>query len=188
MSKVLPMPDPQPVLLESDVPLSISLIWRLQRDFYVQRGMKAWTEDMVPQFITNNPFIAEIYARIVFNFLSDCPNLSATKPFRIFELGAGVGKFSYLFLRHLTALLRSRDIAQETIRYCMTDCSDAFPKAWRTNHYFSEFTQSGTLQFEQFEVGSEIKSEFLRSQGPLVVIANYVFDSLPQDAFVIQEG
>src|SRR5215470_16454000 len=182
------MPDAQSVLLESDVPLSSSVIWRLQRDFYVQRGIKAWTEDGVPQFITNNPFIAEIYARIVFNFLSDCPDLSAAKPLRIFELGAGVGKFSYLFLRHLTALLRSRDIAPETVRYCMTDCSDSFPEIWRTNRYFSEFTQSEMLQFERFEVGSEIKSEFLRSPGPLVVIANYVFDSLPQDAFVIQEG
>src|SRR5262249_41643409 len=134
MSKVLPMPDPQPVLLESDVPLSSSVIWRLHRDFYVQRGMKAWTEGMGTQVITNNPFIAEIYARIVFNFLSDSPDLSRAKPLRILELGAGVGKFSYLFLRHLTALLRSRDIAQETIRYCMTDCSNAFPEAWRANH------------------------------------------------------
>jgi len=182
------MPDPPSVLLESDVPLSRSVIWRLQRDFYVQRGLKAWTEDMVPQFITNNPLIAEIYARIVCNFLSDCPDLSANRPLRIFELGAGVGKFSYLFLRHLTALLRSRDIAPKTVRYCMTDCSDSFPEIWRSNHYFSEFTQSGMLQFERFAVGSEIHSEFLRSQGPLVVIANYVFDSLPQDAFVIQEG
>src|SRR5215470_11327386 len=178
----------QTLILETDVPLSASLIWRRQREFYVQRGLKAWTEDMVPQFITNNPFIAEIYARIVFNFLSDCPDLSAAKPLRIFELGAGVGKFSYLFLRHLTALLRSRDIAPETVRYCMTDCPDSLLQIWRTNPYFSEFIQPGILQFERFEVGSEIQSEFLRSQGPLVLIANYVFDSVPQDAFVIQEG
>src|SRR5215831_21289346 len=105
--------DKQIVTLETDVPLSSSVIWRLQRDFYVQRGMKAWTEDRIPQFITNNPFIAEIYARIVFNFLSECPDLSAAKPLRILELGAGVGKFSYLFLRHLTALLRSKDKAPE---------------------------------------------------------------------------
>jgi len=182
------MPDAQSVLLESDVPLSDSVIWRLQRDFYVQRGIKAWTEDRIPQFITNNPFIAEIYARIVFNFLSECPDISGGRPLRIFELGAGVGKFSYLFLRHLTALLRSKDMAPETVRYCMTDCSDSFPAAWRANDYFADFVQAGILQFERFEVGSEIKSEFLRSRGPLVVIANYVFDSLPQDAFVIKDA
>ena len=58
--------------LERDMPLSQSVIWRLQRVFYVQRGLKAWTEDLVPNFITNNPFIAEIYVRIVADFLGDC--------------------------------------------------------------------------------------------------------------------
>ncbi|HLJ29314.1 MAG TPA: hypothetical protein VKY85_21585 [Candidatus Angelobacter sp.] len=105
----------QPGALETDVPLSQSVIWRLQREFYVQRGLKAWTEDMVPNFITNNPFIAEIYARIVFSFLTDCagPEPSPANPLRILELGAGVGKFSYLFLRHLMPLLRAGNFAPD---------------------------------------------------------------------------
>jgi hypothetical protein len=180
----------QPVLLESDVPLSQSLIWRLQREFYVQRGLKAWTEDMVPQFMTNNPFIAEIYARIVFNFLGDCtrPEVSTANPLRILELGAGVGKFSYLFLRHLTGLLRVKRIPLETVRYCMTDCSESLIQAWRTNSYLAEFVECGVLEFELLQAGHEINSTFLSRKGPLVLIANYVFDSLPQDAFVIKDG
>src|SRR5437016_3470552 len=91
-------------VLESGISLSRSVIWELQRQFYVQRGLKAWTEDMIPQFITNNPFIAEIYARIVAGFLFDCIKLegdglqspSPQNPLRILELGAGPGKFSYL--------------------------------------------------------------------------------------------
>ena len=91
--------------LETDVPLSQSIIWRLQREFYDRRGLKVWAEDMLPQYITNNPFIAEIYARIVFGFLSDCNrpgvggsgSISPQNPLRILELGAGPGKFSYLF-------------------------------------------------------------------------------------------
>src|SRR5437763_4078869 len=90
-------------LLEQDVPLSRSLIWRLQRDFYEQRGLKVWTEDRVPEYITNNPFIAEMYARIVSNFLAECAQqvriVSKDRPLRILELGAGHGKFCYLFLR-----------------------------------------------------------------------------------------
>ena len=58
--------------LEIRVPLSNSLIWQAQEKFYAQRGIKAWTEDRVPEFITNNPFIADAYARIVFAFLQDC--------------------------------------------------------------------------------------------------------------------
>src|SRR6185437_10089729 len=94
----------EPTLLETDVPLSQSVIWRLQRDFYSQRGLKAWNEDLVPSYITNNPFIAEIFAGIVAAFLQDCmspaqpafPALSRENPLRILELGAGTGKFSYL--------------------------------------------------------------------------------------------
>lgn len=178
-----------PTALETHVPLSQSVIWRLQREFYVQRGIKAWTEDLVPQFITNNPFIAEIYAGIVFNFLTDCGDVSTTKPIRIFELGAGVGKFSWLFLRKLTDLLRNKDIAPGTIRYCMTDCSENVIQEWRSNKYLAEFVSSGILVFERFQVGDEIHSDFLSaSAGSLVLTANYVFDSLPQDAFEIKGG
>src|SRR2546423_9306788 len=117
-------------VLEKDVSLSRSLIWRLQREFYVQRGLSAWTENRVPEYITNNPFIAEIYARIVFSFLSEfleikqkeSQPLSKKHPFRILELGAGHGKFCFLILRQLSALLRDRGVPIDTVRYCMTDC------------------------------------------------------------------
>src|SRR5215469_10086682 len=183
-SKLVSVPNQRTLILETQVPLSQSVIWRLQREFYVQRGIKAWTEDMIPQFITNNPFIAEIYARIVFSFLRDCtgPALSPQNPLRIFELGAGVGKFSCLFLRKLTGLLRNKGIAPGTIRYCMTDCSEDLIETWRSNNYLAEFVSSGILEFERFQIGDEIHSPFLSSGGPLVLIASYVFDSLPQDA------
>ena len=112
-----PAENQKPAVLETDVPLSQSVIWRLQREFYAQRGLKAWTEDLVPSYITNNPFIAEIYAEIVAGFILDCMNLpqkgsrplSADNPLRILELGAGTGKFSYLFLRKLTNLQYQRN-------------------------------------------------------------------------------
>src|SRR6476661_4504859 len=80
-------------LLEQNVSLSQSVIWGLQRDFYAQRGLKAWNEDLVPSYITNNPFIAEIFAGIVAAFVQDCmfpahsnsPSLSLQNPLRILE-------------------------------------------------------------------------------------------------------
>jgi tetratricopeptide (TPR) repeat protein len=195
----------EPVFLEKDVPISRSLIWQWQRESYAQRGFKSWTEDMVPQFITNNPFIAEIFARIVFGFICDCIDLrekksrplSAQNPLLILELGAGPGKFSFLFLRQLEALLRSKEIPLEVVRYCMTDCSDSLIQTWRTNKYLSEFSDRGILQFELLDASGEVNSRFVQGdssetieppQSPLIVIANYVFDSLPHDAFVIKEG
>ena len=72
MTSARPRPANGPAVLETERTLSQSLIWRLQRDFYAQRGLKAWNEDLVPSYITNNPFIAEIYAGIVAAFLQDC--------------------------------------------------------------------------------------------------------------------
>jgi tetratricopeptide (TPR) repeat protein len=189
------------VVLESNLPLSSSLIWLRQREFYVQRGLGAWTADRVPQFITNNPFIAEIYSSVVFHFLCDCLELesqgaepiSPKNPLRILELGAGPGKFAYLFLRHLAPLLSAKGLSLESLRYCMTDCSESVLESWGANSYLAEFAECGVLEFNLFEAGGEVSRLFSAGQaarpGPLVLIANYVFDSLPQDAFVIiQDG
>jgi hypothetical protein len=160
---------------------------------------------MVPSYITNNPFIAEIYAGIVAGFLDDCLQpaqrgqvaISAEHPLRILELGAGTGKFSYLFLRKLTALLRAKNIAPQVLRYCMADCSESLIAEWHANHYLAEFVDSGLLEFELLPAGVESQSPNAGgnasqsaqvASGPLVVIANYVFDSLPQDAFIIADG
>lgn len=180
---------PNPVILETDVPLSQSVIWRRQRDFYLNRGLKAWSEDLVPNFITNNPFIAEVYSRIVFGFLCDCgTSVLPEQPLRILEIGAGTGKFSFLFLRQLTELMHRKNMALESVRYGMTDCPPELVESWGRNPWLKEFVDSGMLQFEVLRAGERIDSPFLNMQGPLVLIANYVFDSLPQDAFVIHDG
>jgi tetratricopeptide (TPR) repeat protein len=185
--------------LEKDLPLSRSLIWARQREFYVRRGLGAWTADRVPQFITNNPFIAEIYADMVAQFVRDCMEHdgreskppSAQNPVRVLELGAGPGKFAYLFLRHLAPLLRDHGSPPETVRYVMTDCAEGVVESWRHNSYLSEFAHSGLLEFALFEAGQEARpwsGQQNLPAGPLVVIANYVFDSLPQDAFSFAGG
>ncbi|HEY2115118.1 MAG TPA: SAM-dependent methyltransferase [Candidatus Angelobacter sp.] len=193
----------EPAVLETDVPLSQSLIWRLQREFYAQRGLKAWTEDLVPSYITNNPFIAEIYAEIVAGFILDCMNLSQKgsqplspdNPLRVLELGAGTGKFSYLFLRKLTTLLQARKISPQIVRYSMADCSESLLAEWRANRYLAEFATPGILEFQLHRSGEDNLSRAGagpdstgQATGPLVVIANYVFDSLPQDAYIIAGG
>jgi len=201
-----PAENQQPAVLETGVPLSQSLIWRLQSDFYAQRGLKAWTEDLVPSYITNNPFIAEIYAEIVAGFISDCMNLapkeartlSPENPLRILELGAGTGKFSYLFLRKLTPLLQARRIPPQMVRYSMADCSESLLAEWRANRHLAEFVKAGILDFHLHRAEEDSSSAAATSSivanpapqatAPLVVIANYVFNSLPQDAFIIAGG
>jgi hypothetical protein len=185
-------PEPS-ALFDRAVPLSQSVIWQRQRSFYVQRGLKAWAEDRVPNFITNNPLFAEIYARIIFAFLEDChaTGVSPGRRLRVIEFGAGPGKFCYLFLRHLTMLLRDKGFGLNAVSYCMTDCVPDLLEQWRGNNCLQEFIQAGTLEFELLDLSAPIHPEFLNraeAGAPLVVIANYVHDSLPQDAFVIHDG
>jgi hypothetical protein len=175
--------------LESDAPLSGSIIWKLQQDYYAQRGLKAWTEDHVPSFITSNPFNAQIIAA----YLDDCigrasegPSLSTENPLRILELGAGTGKFSYLFLRHIVRLLNEKGLSPQIIHYRISDCSESLLKEWRGNGHLAEFVSAGILEFHLLRAGEEQQSQKIK--GPLVVVANYVFDSLPQDAFTISAG
>ena len=157
-----PAENREPTLLETDVHLSQSIIWRLQRDFYAQRGLKAWNEDLVPSYITNNPFIAEIYAGIVAAFLQDCGSaaqLSPENPLRILELGGGTGKFSYLFLRKLTALLQSNNLPLHLVRYCMTDTAESLLAESRQNAYLQEFVSSGILELYHFGLTSRVTGE-----------------------------
>ncbi|HMI51170.1 MAG TPA: SAM-dependent methyltransferase [Candidatus Saccharimonadales bacterium] len=192
-------------LLERDVPLSQSLIWHAHSRHYALRGAKSWTEDMIPQFITNNPLIAEIYARLVCAFLDDCRKFaegtpdrpSPNNPLRIVELGSGLGKFSFLFLKQLSALLKAQDLPPNLVRYCMTDCSERLVADWRSNSFLSPFVECGMLQFAVLDVSEPIHLQFLTGEGsgqpenchgPLVVIANYCFDSLAQDVFRIKDG
>jgi SAM-dependent methyltransferase len=181
-----PLRDPSLTVLERDVQLSQSVLWRMQREYYAARGVRVWTEDAVPQYITNNPFIAEIYARIVLDFMKDC----GAKPLRILELGAGTGKFAFLFLRRLRDLLRASGIAPSAVRYCLTDCSEPLLQTWRANEHLAGLVADGILEFELLQVGEESKLRFIAESppGPLVVIANYVLDSLAQDAFVVKDG
>src|SRR5438270_9648552 len=67
----------------------------------------------------------------------------------------------------------------------MTDTSESLLAEWRANSYLQEFVNSGLLEFAIFQAGQGHRRE---TRCPLVVIANYVFDSLPQDAFAIKTG
>src|SRR6266849_367610 len=102
--------EPTPMhVLEADVPLSQSMLWRLQRTFYSDQGVAAWKSGNVPQAITTTPVIARAYARIVLGFWRDmASSLDPSQLVYIVELGAGSGRFAYRFLKAFAELLRDR--------------------------------------------------------------------------------
>src|SRR5258708_34111390 len=92
-------------VLERNQRLSRSMLWGLQRTFFHQQGIRAWSQGIVPQYITSNPFVAKAYAKVVFGWLRDWsistppPALDLSRPIYIIELGAGSGRFGYHFLK-----------------------------------------------------------------------------------------
>jgi len=59
------------VIVESEMKLSQSMLWNLQKDFFANQGPEAWTRGIVPQYITTNPYIANLYAKIIFGYCRD---------------------------------------------------------------------------------------------------------------------
>lgn len=118
---------PVPTLLHGPTPLRDSVLWKLQTDYYNKYGDKAWSEAIVPHFVSSNAFIALTYTRIIISALKDAAALyssklpissslsadknespysnnplSVTEPVYIIEAGAGHGQLSFLIINYLT--------------------------------------------------------------------------------------
>ena len=141
--------------------------------------------------------LATAYARVVLAFLRDDTPDTDDEPLHILELGAGSGRFAFLFLTVLTALERRAGVPALPIRYVMTDATDATIRFWRRHEAFAPFVRAGRLDFARFdaETGGALRLRHARrtiaparAARRLVVIANYVFDGLRHDAFVLRRG
>jgi hypothetical protein len=173
------------------VSLSQSSIWELQRAYYERRASEAFAE--VPHQVVDNPFVAAAYARVVLGFLRDWARggLDPSAPLFVVELGAGAGRFAHGFVRELGERLDALALPLPPIVYVMTDLGEGTLEDWDANPALVD----DRLDFARFDVAGD-RALVLRRRGialerlanPLVVIANYVFDSVPADAFAVADG
>lgn len=173
-------------------------IWNVQRKYYEELGTKAWNNDQVPQYITSNPMIASAYAEMIFGFLQDRVNRgNGSEPVFIVELGAGAGRFAYHVLNELCRLRDFAGITLPSFRYIMTDLAMSNVVAWKEHPAFQKFIAEGLLDFARFDAvqdsalnlavsGTTIREGDLKQ--PLIIVANYFFDSIPQDLIYIGDG
>lgn len=192
-------------VLEADRRLSSSFLWQLQRDFFDRKGVDAWRHGAVPCYVTSNPFIARAYARVVFGFLRDCratqgtdfPPLDPSRPVYVVELGAGPGLFAFHFLREFFKMLARSPLRDVRVTYVMTDFTERNLEFWRAQPSLRPFVDAGQLDFARFDAGQDRQLALDRCgavlsretlTNPLVVIANYVFDTLPEDVFCVEDG
>lgn len=184
-------------ILETEQRLSNSILWNLQLEAYTQFGIEAWSHRGVPSYITSNSFTARSYAQVVLGYLRD--NLSSfdpNHPIYIFDLGAGTGRFAYLFLKELMRCLPGL-LPKIKICYVMTDVAEANIKFWQRHPYLQPYFESGILDCAFYSHSQRdpirliVQNETLLPEAiinPLIIIANYFFDTIPQDLFRVKNG
>jgi len=171
----------------------------MMRDYYAEQGIKAWIDD-VPFYITSNPYIANTYANIVvsfiFSWIQKHPEAKKS-PFYLVELGTGTGQFSFYLLRIILSLLSQMGADDIQIKYVMTDFAQETIDFWLEHDAFKPFVEKGVLDFAKFDLATEalptlhMANETLDAsvvKNPLVVLANYIFDTLPCDIVEVSHG
>lgn len=188
------------VILEAEKPLSQSMLWKLQTDFFANQGPEAWIKGIVPQYITTNPYIANLYAKTVFGYCRDYvarKDLDKDTTIYIMELAAGVGRFTYTFLKRFLNMLENSSLKGLKFKYIVTDFAERNIEYWQNHSFLKPFFESGVLDCATFDISKDEEIRLRNSdeiltggnlKNPLILFANYTFDSLPQDTFYVNEG
>ncbi len=192
-------------ILAGDQRLSDSIIWQIQRNYFMRDGIRAWQNDIVPSDISSNPFMARAYAQLVLGYLQDCVQATEAGTFRfnksepiyIVELGAGSGRLAHHFLHQFFPRLDNSPLADLQVKYVMTDFVPSLLDFWQGHPKLEGWMENGRLDYALFDVAAMGNLTLQHSprtltpdncHNPIIFIANYFFDSIPQDSFVIEEG
>jgi hypothetical protein len=186
----------------SAVRLSQSALWDAQRRFYRHSGPDVFTGGVLPYQVTSNPTIAHAYARLIAGWQQDLRDSihgtdpGVAMPLSIVETGPGSGRLTYLLLAALERVLPESGGRCDDLSYTCADISPRLLDAIRVHPANRRWVQEGRLRFALVDaeqpqpVGTPDGNEgdVFEGTGPLVVVANYVFDSLPLDAFYVSNG
>ncbi|MFZ6774443.1 SAM-dependent methyltransferase [Undibacterium sp. SXout7W] len=181
--------------LDTEAWLSEADLWRRVAHYYGQPGVNVWKEQ-IPFQITSNPCIAAAYADTLIAYLEDWvrEHGALTGKVNIVELGAGHGLFSTAMLRALAERSASLGALPATLHYWVTDRSPNHLESWRQNPELVEFQQSGMCGFCCFDALENAtlpdgwQQPTQEKATPWIFIANYVFDTLPHDAFLFGDN
>ncbi len=187
------------IIIEKNKQFSRSALWRIQRDFFDREGIHAWTSQ-VPFYITSNPFIARSYARIVLAFIRDLTRQdpeAKNHPFYILEPGTGSGRFSYYFIKTLDELLQNANMADIRICHVMSDFTRSNLQYWEQQHALQPYLARGLIDFAIYDMEADRPIILSRSKiqlnqetliNPLIVFANYIFDTSLNDLFAVRDN
>jgi len=187
------------ITVEQHKQLSKCLLWKMEREYFEKQGITAWLHD-VPFYVTSNTFIAKAYARVCMYFVRDWirnhPE-NRKHPFYFMETGTGPGRFSYFMVKVIEEMRRELDMEDVNIIYVMTDFAKANLEYHETHHALKPYMEKGVLDLAIHDMDKDTPIKLMHSGvelnqqtlvNPLVLFANYVFDTIPNDAFAVQNG
>jgi len=185
-------------VLEEAKPLADSMLWTLQHTIYEQADVSIWGSGELPQYITNNNYIAKSYAELILAYLRDnYDTLNYDAPIHIIEMGTGTGRLGFFILKTLTRFQPTINGKPVQFRYIMTDIAEKNVNYWQEHRALKPFIDNGSVDFAYYNVLTDNTFTLIKSgetlsadtmQNPVIFIANYFFDSIPQDLFFIEKG
>ena len=113
------------------------------------------------------------------------------------ELGAGAGRLAYHVLHELCQLRDYAEIPLPGFRYIMTDLAVNNVMAWKEHPALQSFIAEGLLDFARFDAVNDTELSLVVSgttisegdlKQPLIIVANYFFDSIPQELIYVGDG
>lgn len=179
--------------IEDFKPFAESIIWQLNREYYQDIGIEAWSSGAVPHHITSNSMVGRTYAELIFSFLQDLASKGQTsEKVYILELGAGHGRLAFHVLKHLERLIDLASVSLPDFCYVLSDIVEDNLDFFKNHKQFKPFFEKGQLDFAFFDAMNSNEIKLLHAQKtitensleqPILAIANYFFDSIPNDVF-----
>lgn len=152
-------------------PLHQSPLFTRQTDVYEAMGMRAWSEGIVPWRATTCPLLADVEAELIAAFAKDVGG-----PVTIIDVGAGTGRLGF----HLLPKLEARGVEANVV---LADVAPSNVRALAEQPQLAALAATGRLSFEVFDALAPTPR-----RGATVLLAHYLFDSLPHRAFRVTES
>jgi hypothetical protein len=182
--------------IETYTRFSRSVIWKLNRNYYHDQGIDAWRNGIVPHHLTSNAMVGHTYAEMILANLKDVALHGAgDTPVYIFELGAGHGRLAFHVLTALESLI---DLCAEKLPpyvYVLTDMVEENLQFFENHPQFQNFYSQGILDVAYYDACNNNPLHLRKANKkigtghlsqPIMVIANYFFDSMPADFFLVK--
>ncbi|MCU0696130.1 MAG: SAM-dependent methyltransferase [Myxococcaceae bacterium] len=145
--------------------LAESELWTRQKAVYEALGMRAWSDGVVPWRATTCPLLADVEAGLVAAFAED------VGPVTLVDVGAGTGRLAF----HLARALAARDVPAHII---LTDVAPSNLEALARQPQLAQLAATNRVSFATFDALAPTRL----ARGPVVLLAHYLFDTLPHAA------